>query len=229
MGTGLFFVLPYTSSVTLNKQFRTLFFIDKVCVCNRECAAALIVQSLKHKVLPFLFFICKIRLTSLHLICFVITRMVVCWFISLSFCAVLWKLHSFMTVIYNYHQRQIIFLPWSVLLHIYAIVFIMIPGKQMEFFFVYTELIRNFWGIWGEGALPCAWITVHTMAWLYIWTRPGRHCVLSSPYQVSVLSYEEIGPRGTKWDMATCSRCIYFYDQGGNTVKHIMECTSPMF
>lgn len=61
--------------------------------------------------------------------------MALCWFISLTFCAVLWKLHSFLTVIYNYHQRQVIFLPWSILLHIYAIVFIMISRRQMEFFF----------------------------------------------------------------------------------------------
>lgn len=154
--------------MTLNKQLRALFFIEKVCLCNRKCAAALIVQSLKHEVLPFLFFICKRRLTSLHLICFVITRMVLCWFISLSFCAALWKPHSFLTVIYNYHQRQVIFLPWSILLHIYAMLFIMISWKQMEGFFVYMELMRNFWSVQGVGALSCSWIRVHTMAWSHI-------------------------------------------------------------
>lgn len=179
--------------MTLNKQFRTLFFIEKVCVCNRKCAAALIAQSLKHKVLPFLLFICKIRLTSLHLICFVITRMVLCWFISLSFCAVLWKPHSFLTVIYNYHQRQVIFLPWSILLHIYAIVFIMISGKQMEIFCVYA-VDKELLGHSGGGSITLLLDQGAHMSEQDL----SRYCLLSSSYQVSVLFYEEICPYGMK-------------------------------
>lgn len=170
--------------MTLNKLLRTLFFIEKLCVCNCKYAAALILQSLKYKVFLFLLFICKIRLTTLHLIYFVITRMVLCWFINLSFCALLWKLH-FLTLTYNYHQRQVIFLPWSILLRIYAIVFIMISGKQMEFFFffVHMELIRNFWGVQGKGALTCSWIRVHAMAWSHVSKSPVQ--ALSSIFSLA--------------------------------------------
>lgn len=215
--------------MTLNKQFRTLFFIKKLCVCNRKCAAALIVQSLKHEVLPFLFFICKIRLTSLHLICFVITRMVLCWFISLSFCAALWKPHSFLTVIYNYHQRQVIFLPWSILLHIYAIVFIMISGKQMEGFLCIWSWWRTFGAFrgWEHYPAPGSGCT----PWPDCTSKQdqSRHCPLSSPYQVSVLSYEELWPHSIKSATANSSRCIYFNNQGANSMKHVMECISPAF
>lgn len=159
--------------------------------------------------------------------------MVLCWFISLTFCAVLWKLHSFLTVIYNYHQRQVIFLPWSILLHIYAIVFIIISGRQMEFgwffFLMYPELARNFWGIQREGELRCSCTRVHTMDWCHICARLEQ-ALLSSvfPCQVSVLSYEEIWLHSTKKLMPNFNRCIYFNSQETNILKHMMGFITPM-
>lgn len=153
-------------------------------MCNLKCAAALIMQNFKHKVLPFLFFICKIKLTPLHLICFVITWVVLCWSISLSFCAVLWKPHSFLTVIYNYHQRQVIFLPWSILLRFYAIVFIMVSGKQMECF-VCMETIRNFWAVQGVGGTTLLMNQGAHHRLFTVWIRPEQvlpFCLFSTMF-----------------------------------------------